>query len=154
MSTTLVPFQELAGKLLEVSTAFLHQDPRRLPEGNWFQGGTFSFAGGKLKSYTPIHVYLKDVNLRLYFWYDRDFVKWFKSYAVLTGDIEGERLEVYEMYSEKRVKDLNKHEQGNGDLGDRIVAGGYTYTLGNRKFHFVKRFVDVKVEVKWSKGGI
>ncbi|ATO48548.1 hypothetical protein P4V86_03290 [Brevibacillus laterosporus] len=135
--------------ILEINKGFSISDARNLPEGNWFKEKGY-FMQGKPKSYTPIHVYLKEQDLRLYFWFDHDFSEWFRKYLTLTGDYEGNALEIYGMYSEQRVKELNKHE---ANLGDKAIEKSYSYTLGGRKFYFVERFVNVKVEVLWRKGG-
>lgn len=134
----------------EISKDFMKGDARYLPDGNYFREKGY-FMNGKIKMYTPLHVYVKEQDLRLYFWFEGEFQEWFKKYLTITGDYEGEELEIYEMYSERRVKELNDHEP---NLGNSIVARGYRYTLGGRKFYFVRRFVNVKLEVKWSKGGL
>ncbi|MEK5060898.1 MULTISPECIES: hypothetical protein [unclassified Paenibacillus] len=141
-------------KVKAISEQFMVQDARKLPEGNWFTAKTYFMSGYKSRSFTPIHVFLKDTGLRLYFWFDGDFHEWFKKYVVVTGDIEGDGFELYEMYSESRVKELNAHKDSpSPNLGDRIVENGYTYSLGNRKFHFVQRYATIKVNVTWRKGG-
>lgn len=151
-------------RFMNISRPYLIQDPRRLEEGNWLKAENREqlFLNHKMRAFTPIMVYVDTYDLYLYFWFERDFDKWLIDYLALSGDTEFKKIEVYEMYSQKRVDSLNEHEKGNrleaGEklLGDSIVdrEGYYTYHLGNRKFYFVPRYPHIKVEVKWSPGGL